>query len=349
MIHENLPVWDDIKKTAPNPLAFLSRTSADFRPDTQAASPCILAPMAGVSDLPFRMINRYEGCGFAFIPMLSAKALIHHNEKTEKMLSTIPSDRPLGIQLLGNDEEVLRQALEILQRYRFDLIDFNAGCPVKKVVRRGEGAYLLKDPAKLNRLLKTLVAHAGAPVSVKIRTGWDQTSVNARDIALSAQDAGINLLWIHGRTRMQGYGEGIDYKTIKEVKNALEIPVVGSGDAFNPRLIKKMIDETGCDFVGIARGALGNPWLFKETEDFLNNSSTIDPGIETKTRTIFRHLNMCCDFHGEKNGVLTFRKYFAWYTKGFKNIKPLRTAAFLATTKAGMTDIIWKLATEGLK
>lgn len=306
------------------------------------SSKCILAPLAGISDLPFRLLNRSLGCEFAFTEMINARALVYENKVTlGKMLASLPADRPLGVQLLGNDPEFLRKALGMLPEYGFDLIDFNAACPVPKVTRRGEGASLLKEPQKLRDLLKVLVKNASVPVTVKIRCGWDDTSLNAREVALCAEDAGIQGLFIHGRTRKQGYSGKVDYQTIREVKEAITIPVIASGDALSPQLIKKMFDETGCDGVAIARGVLGNPWIFRETSQFLKTGVLYPkPGIPELADTMLNHLHLIIDFHGESMGTMIFRKFFNWYTKGLFGIRTLRWRAFQAKTKNQMTEVI---------
>jgi tRNA-dihydrouridine synthase B len=292
------------------------------------------------------MINRSFDCAFAFVEMISARALVYRNRNTLEMLSTTPADRPLGVQLLGDDPEIIREALDILQLYEFDIIDFNAACPVGKVTGRGEGAGLLKEPRKLGELLKVVVAHATVPVTVKIRAGWDDASINASEIALYARDAGVDGLFIHGRTRMQGYKGRVDYTIIREVKNTLDIPVIASGDAFSPHLIKKMFDETGCDGVAIARGALGNPWLFRETIEFLENGTIPRrPGLDEVADTMIRHLNLCTGFYGETVGAQIFRKFFAWYTRGFPGMRHLRIQAFSAKTKEQMLQVIGRMRT----
>ncbi len=304
----------------------------------------MLAPLAGISDLPFRMRNRSFGCGFAFSEMISARSLLYKNDNTLKMLSSGPADRPLGVQLLGDDIEVMKQALDILPLEDFDMVNINAACPVEKVISKGEGAALMKSPAKLGNLLKTLVGHSQLPVTLKIRSGWDEQSVNARDIALYARDAGIEALFIHGRTRSQKYSGAVDYRIMAEVKAAVDIPIIASGDAFSPFLIKKLFDETGCDAVIIARGALGNPWIFRETEEFLKNGTIPErPHIGQITDTMAAHLSMCCGYHGEIAGTMIFRKFFSWYTKSLHGAKPLREKAFRAATKKQMLDIIGEL------
>ncbi|HTR44950.1 MAG TPA: tRNA dihydrouridine synthase DusB [Thermodesulfovibrionales bacterium] len=309
--------------------------------DFTVPSPIMLAPMAGITDLPFRLIARSFGCAFAFVEMISARALVYQSKKTEQMLSTVPEDRPLGVQLLGNDPEVLKKALDKLRRYRFDLIDFNAACPANKVTGKGKGAGLLKEPSRLRDLLKVIVADAEVPVTVKIRAGWDDATVNAREVALYAQDAGVQGLFIHGRTRAQRYSGRVDYGIIRSVKEAVAIPVIASGDAFSPLLVKKMFDETGCDGVAVARGALGNPWIFRSIPEFLESGLPLQaPDRSEVADTMTRHLDSCIDIYGEKIGTILFRKLFAWYTRGITGMKPLKDKAFRAETRDQMVRSI---------
>ncbi|MCX5899247.1 MAG: tRNA dihydrouridine synthase DusB [Proteobacteria bacterium] len=313
-------------------------------------SPLVLAPLAGITDLPLRMLNRGFGCELAFTSMISARSLAWRNLKTEKMLHTEPADRPLGVQLLGADADMLARAVDKLAGYPLDIIDLNAACPVPKVVRKGEGACLMKEPEKLRELLKVLVRRSAVPVTVKIRAGWDSGTRNARDLALHAQDAGISAVFIHGRTRAQEYRGRVSYDAIREVKKALSIPVIGSGDAFSPGLIKKMFDETGCDGVAIARGALGNPWLFPETHSLLAERPAHDrPGPAGIIPVMRRHLDLCCAFHGQELGTKLFRKFFSWYSKGFLNIKPLRIRAFAASSPGEMMVIIDDMLCLGME
>ena len=311
----------------------------------KVASQLVLAPMAGISDLPFRIISRSFGCGLAFTEMISTHSLIRNNRITLKMLSASLDDRPLGVQILGCDPEIIKRALDILSGYAFDIIDLNAACPVNKVVLRGEGAGLLKEPVKLGKLLKVIVETTRVPVTVKIRSGWDETSVNAVKIALYAQDAGVQGVVIHGRTRAQGYSGKVDYSVIREVKESLEIPVIASGDALTPGLIKKLFDETGCNGVAVARGALGNPWIFQETIEYLK-SGTIScrPDIHEIVRTMKKHLALLVEFHGERTGVMLFRKLFTWYTRGM-TAKQLKVRAFQAGTSDEMLRLIEEIQT----
>ena len=308
-------------------------------------SPLVLAPMSGISDLPYRLINRSYGCGLAFTEMISATALAHKSKNTLRMLSATADDRPLGVQILGENPDIIKRALDIISGYDFDIIDFNAACPAGKVVSGGKGAGLLRKPVKLQKLLKVIVENTGVPVTVKIRSGWGDTSVNAAEIALRAQDAGVRGLFIHGRTRTQGYGGKVDYNIIREVKKSLKIPVIASGDALTPNLVRKLFDETGWDGVAVARGALGNPWIFRETVEYLKNGAVpFSPDIYEIARTMEKHLALIITFHGEKTGVLRFRKFFAWYTRGMA-VKELKGRAFRAVTGDEMLQLIGELQT----
>jgi len=302
----------------------------------------ILSPLAGVSDLPFRLLNRKFGASLAFVEMLNVRSISYKSKKTQGMLITNAQDKPLGVQLLGKEERYVVRALDILRPYSFDILDFNAACPAKKVVRRGEGASLLKEPKELKKLLSLLVTHASVPVTVKIRAGWD--SDTAREVALQAEDAGIDALFIHGRTREQGYHGRVDYDSIRKVKKALRIPVIASGDILSAELARKMHDETGCDAIVVARGCLGNPWIFQEIESLFTKGKLMErPHIEAIIAVMSGHLDAYVDFYGERIGIVKFRKFFSWYTKGFRKVRQLRTKASLAKTREQMRLIIEQL------
>jgi tRNA-dihydrouridine synthase B len=314
--------------------------------------PCILAPMAGVSDLSFRLITRSFGAPMAFTEMIDARALSHKDKRTLRMLSSEPNDRPLGVQLLGNNEEHILKAIDILDGYEFDLLDFNAACPTTKITRNGKGAALLREPHKLRDILKLLVGCSKVPVTVKIRAGWDSDSINAREVALYAEDAGVSALFIHGRTRTQGYSGTVDYQVIKEVKKALRIPVIASGDGVSLSFVRKMFNETGCDGVAIARGALGNPWIFREAVRFFENGTFCEkPDINERIETMKRHLNLLVQYYGEKKSVSCFHKFFIWYTRGLSGMKPLRDRAFRTGTIDELfsaIDELWIFDDSGL-
>lgn len=257
------------------------------------------------------------------------------------MLASLPKDKPLGMQILGCEEQYILRALEVLRGYEFDLLDFNAACPSKKVVRRGEGSGLLKEPKKLKKILKLVVKNSWLPVTVKIRLGWDKDSVNAKDIALLAQDCGVNALFIHGRTKTQGYSGQVDYNMIREVKKVLDIPLIASGDIFSGLLAKKMLDETGCDGLAVARGSLGNPWIFKEIKEYLKSGKIINrPKEENIAKVLREHLDSSLDFYGERNGIVIFRKFYIWYTKGLCKVRRLRERSSRASTRPEVESII---------
>ncbi|MDP2928166.1 MAG: tRNA dihydrouridine synthase DusB [Candidatus Omnitrophota bacterium] len=301
----------------------------------------ILSPMAGITDLPFRMLCRRFGAELAFVEMINCRSISHKSRRTKQMLSSLAKDKPLGVQILGCEEQYILKSLGVLRGYEFDLLDFNAACPAKKVVRRGEGASLLQDPKKFAKILKLIVKHAWLPVSVKIRAGWDKDSVNAREIALIAQDCGVNALFLHGRTKTQGYSGQVDYNIIREVKKVLDIPLISSGDVFSGSLARKMFDETGCDGLVVARGSLGNPWIFKEIKEYLKSGKIVNrPKEEDIAKIMLEHLDACIDFYGERNGVIIFRKFYIWYTKGLRKVRRLRERSSRARTRLEVEKII---------
>jgi tRNA-dihydrouridine synthase B len=299
----------------------------------QLNSNLILSPMAGVSDLPFRMLNRRFGAELSFIEMLNCRSLSHKGKRTRQMLSTNKEDKPLGVQLLGCEPQYILRAMEVLRKYQFDTLDFNAACPAKKVVRRGEGAALMRRPRELEKLLKLVVKESFVPLTVKIRSGWDKDSVNAVEVARRCEGAGVKALFIHGRTKQQGYSGAVDYTVITAVKKALAIPVIASGDILSGQLINKMFAETGADAVAVARGALGNPWIFKG----------VTPDKAELIRVMREHLQANVDFYGERVGVMKFRKFFNWYTKGLRHIRPLREKSSRVKTREDMLALIKRI------
>jgi tRNA-dihydrouridine synthase B len=300
----------------------------------------ILAPLSGVSSLPFRRISRAAGCKFAFLEMICARSLSYSSKKTIAMMASDDNDRPLGVQLLGNETYYLLKALEKMKDYKYDVLDFNAACPYKKITKQGKGAALLKEPKKLKVLLSAIVKEVNLPVSVKLRIGWENTK-DAVSIAKYAQDSGIRAICVHGRTRKQGYQGEVDYSTIKKIKDALCIPVIASGNIWSASLAKKMFEETGCDAVMVARGALGNPWIFKEIEEFLDTGKILPrPCANTIGQTMKGHLDLCIDFYGERAGIINFRKFYVWYTRGFSKVRTLRKEVFCATNRKQMFELI---------
>ncbi|MFA5039075.1 MAG: tRNA dihydrouridine synthase DusB [Candidatus Omnitrophota bacterium] len=293
--------------------------------DLTLHSNVLLAPLAGITDSSFRLLCRQFGASFTFVEMINARAISHKNKKTRKMLETDPLDKPIGIQLLGAELPYLLKAMDILSSYPFDLLDFNAACPVRKVCRRNEGAALLKDLPRFSHILKGMVRHAKKPVTVKIRSGWDAESRNAADAALAAQDAGVKAVFIHGRDRQQFYKGTVDYSVIARVKKSVQIPVVASGDIWSPLAARKMLDETGCDGVLVARGCLGNPWIFRQIEDYFRRGTLgAQPDLEEILSVMQQHLELMIAEHGEKNAVALMRKFIGWYLKGKRFVRTVR-------------------------
>ncbi len=302
----------------------------------------IVAPLAGITDLPYRLLCRRFGAELAFSEMINVRSLGYNSRRTRHMLTFHPEDVPLGIQILGCEPAYLRRGLDILRSYKFGLINFNAACPERKVTRRGEGAALMKDRKKLKELMQLVVAESAVPATVKIRSGWDLKSINARDVALDAEDAGMKAVFVHGRTRMHRYTEKADYKVIAEVKKAVRIPVVGSGDIFSAEAAARMLEETGCDGVLVARGGLGNPWIFEEIEAHLaGKPKPPRPPIDEVIEVMSGHLKASVDFYGPHIGVAVFHKFFTWYTKGFPHVRPLRELAYRAKTVQEMQSAIY--------
>ncbi|KAF0180587.1 MAG: tRNA-U20-dihydrouridine synthase [Nitrospirae bacterium] len=311
----------------------------------QLSMPLILAPMAGISDLPFRTLHRRHGCELAFTEMISARSLAYGSRQTLTMLSISDTDRPVGVQLLGNDPDMLVRTLDIIHTMPFSLIDINAACPVPKVTSRGEGAGLLReDPKRIERLVGVVVRATHLPVTIKIRTGWDDDSLVAVDVARAAESAGAAAICVHGRTRMQRYGGRVNRGAIAEVKRTVNIPVIASGDAFSPRLILRTFEETGCDGVMIARGALGNPWAFQDVMQYLTTGEYSDRrSISEICSAMHDHLELCCEYYGERGGTVLFRKFFTWYAKGIKTGRQYKERVFSVTEQAAMKAVICEL------
>lgn len=306
-------------------------------------TPVILPPLASISSYPFRALNRKFGCELCFLEMINCRSMAYSSAKTLEMMRFGKDEGPLGIQLLGEKEKFILQALENLHEYPFDIVDFNAACPQKKIVSRGEGAALLKTPKKLAGLLKLIVKNCARPVSLKMRLGWSDSS-SGYGISLSAQDAGVKAIFIHGRTRAQGYSGKVHYKAIARIKKNLEIPVVASGDILSAELAKKMFDETGCDAVTVARGALGNPWIFREIKQYMKNGRPLPrPSVREIIKTMKLHFRLCHDFYGDRRGVAHFKKFFIWYTRWLKGVGPFRAEISRVNTIDGIQALITKM------
>lgn len=308
--------------------------------------PMILAPMSGISDLPFRMINRSFGCGMAFMEMINIRSLCGGTKKTQHMLVTNSADRPLGVQLIGHQPEYLPRAIEMLEKskIKFDLLDFNAACPAPKLALKGAGAGMMKNPASLAASLRLMVKYSPVPVTVKIRTGWDQNSINAVIISRLCLDVGVGAIFIHGRTRVQGYKGEVDYETIRQVKENVDIPVIASGDIWSAADARKMFKQTGCDGIAIARGSLGNPWIFSELSAmFHHRVLPVQPKAEAVIKTILQHASENIRFYGDFIGIRRFRKHLGWYLKLLPGTRSLKTQAFAITSYDELAGFLEKI------
>lgn len=285
----------------------------------------ILAPMAGVTDLPFRILCKEQGCGFLLTEMVSAKAILYNNRNTKELLEVHPEERPIGVQLFGSDPVIVSEMAARIEDGPYDLIDINMGCPVPKIVNNGEGSALMKDPRQVEAVLSALVKRLEKPVTVKIRKGFDDAHVNAVEIARIAESCGVSAVAVHGRTREQFYSGKADWDIIRRVKQAVGIPVIGNGDIFTPQDAKTMLEETGCDGVMVARGARGNPWIFRRISHYLDTGELLpEPSATEVGAMILRHAGMQAGRKGECLGMKEMRKHIAWYTAGLPHSAAVR-------------------------
>ena len=284
-----------------------------------------LSPMAGVTDLPFRLICKEQDCGMLYTEMVNAKALCYDDQNTKKMLKIEEEEHPVAIQIFGSDPEYMGGAAKILNSYPNEILDINMGCPAPKVVKNGDGSALLKNPELSAKVLKALVGNSEKPVTLKIRKGWDDTCINAVEIAKIAEDCGISAIAIHGRTREQYYSGKADWDIIRQVKENVSIPVIGNGDVFEVEDAINMLNQTNCDAIMIGRGAQGNPWIFKRINHYMQTGEILpEPTLEEKINTAKKHLKLAVEEHGEYVAVREMRKHIAWYLKGLRNSARVR-------------------------
>lgn len=284
-----------------------------------------LAPMAGITDRPFRTLCHEMGSGLVYSEMVSAKGIYYNNENTKQLLDVGEEEMPAALQLFGSDPEIMGAMGKKIEGINAGIIDINMGCPVPKVVKNGEGSALMKTPELAGRIIKALVEMQKKPVTIKIRKGFDDTCINAVEMAQIAEENGASAVAVHGRTREQYYSGKADWDIIKAVKKAVSIPVIGNGDIFKPQDAADMLEYTGCDAVMIARGAQGNPWIFKRTIAYLENGILLDePTPQEKVSMALRHARMLIDYKGEFVGVRQMRAHMAWYIKGVQGASVIR-------------------------
>ena len=292
--------------------------------DVELENNLILAPMAGVTNLPFRVICKEFGPGLVCTEMASAKAMFHNDQKTKRLFNTEGEKRPISFQLFGSDEESVEYATKYMNEFA-DIIDINMGCPAPKVVKNGDGSRLLLDLDKAKSIMETVVKSAKVPVTLKIRKGWDKDHIVAVEVAKIAEEVGISAITVHGRTRSEYYTGKADWDIIKKVKESVKIPVIGNGDVVDEESAYRMFETTGVDGIMIGRGSFGNPWIFRNIKHYLETGEKLPPpSNEEKLKVIEKHIELAVEEKGEEVAVKELRKHISWYTKNLKNSSEFR-------------------------
>ena len=301
----------------------------------------ILAPMAGVTDLPFRLLCKEQGAGLLCMEMVSAKAIYYNNKNTEALMEIDERELPVSLQLFGSDADIMSEMAKKIEEKPFAILDINMGCPVPKVAGNGEGSALMKNPQLVREIVSKVVKAIEKPVTVKIRKGFDEEHVNAVEIAKIIEDCGAAAVAVHGRTREQYYSGKADWDIIRQVKEAVSIPVIGNGDVTGPESAKKMMEETGVDGIMIGRAARGNPWIFNQINTYLKTGVIPErPAIEEVREMMLKHARMQLECKGEYTGIREMRKHVAWYTAGFPNSAKLRAKINEVETYEELTELL---------
>ncbi len=308
--------------------------------DVKIENRAILAPMAGITDLPYRLICKAFGAGLVCSEMISAKGMMYNNENTKELLRTKTEESPLSVQIFGSEPDILGDIAERLREHPCEILDINMGCPVPKIVKNGEGSALMKNPDLVFKIVSSVVKGAGKPVTVKIRKGFDKSTVNAVEIAKVIEAAGASAVCVHGRTRSEFYLGAADWEIIRQVKEAVKIPVIGNGDVVSGETAKKMLSETGCDFVMVGRAAEGNPWIFQEIRAYLNSEKWEPPTLKEKIDMAIKHARSHISLKGERQGVLEMRKHLCWYLKGIKGSGAAKLKINKAQTLSEIEEIL---------
>ena len=307
----------------------------------------ILAPMAGVTDLPFRLLCKEQGAGLLCMEMVSAKAVHYNNKNTEALMEIHPDERPVSLQLFGSEPDIMAETAARIEERPFAILDVNMGCPVPKVVNNHEGSALMKEPKLVEEIVTALVKAVKKPVTVKIRKGFDDEHVNAVEIAKIIEASGAAAIAVHGRTREQYYSGKADWDIIRQVKEAVAIPVIGNGDVVSGESAIAMMEQTGCDGVMIGRGAQGNPWIFRQVLHYFETGEHLPkPEFEEVAEMMLRHARMMLEFKGEYTGIREIRKHGAWYTAGYKNSAKLRVMINAVETYNELEALLYKVCEQ---